>query len=212
MERCLWTSWRAPRPSKSTGVLLANFSFEHQVLSGLSANWFRVCLMLKLVCEHWVSFGHFCRLVLTCVWWWGPFARTGCYLGILPIGSDLCLPLVCDYEILSGCFCQLVLTCLPWGPFVLGKCLLGTPCWSLFWGICDSPVFWCVCIRSVWLAFSLPFVNWGIQFQFIKKSLPMQLWLRKRFKTNKWTKNIVWPAVLFTLQRKLVKIKLFLKF
>lgn len=72
--------------------------------------------------------------------------RTGCYLGLLPIGSDLCLPLVCDYEMLSGCFCESVLTCLPRGPFVLGKCLFGTPCWSLFGGIYDSPVFWCVCV------------------------------------------------------------------
>ena len=51
--------------------------------------------------------------------------RTGCYLGILPFGSDLCLPLVCDYEILSWCFCESVLSYLLGGPFVLGSVYLG---------------------------------------------------------------------------------------
>ena len=42
-DRRLWTRWRGPRHSKSTGVRPTNFSFEGEVL-----------------------FGHFCQLVLTC--------------------------------------------------------------------------------------------------------------------------------------------------
>ena len=68
-------------------MLLANFSFEHEVLFGLSASWFRrvsdveaclwaecplgisavgsdVRLMLRVVCEDGLLFGHFAH------WFW----------------------------------------------------------------------------------------------------------------------------------------------
>ena len=165
--------------TKSTGVLLANFSFEHEVLFGLSASWFRrvsdveaclwaecplgisaigsdVHLTLRVVCEDGLLFGHFAH------WFW-PVSTLGLWLWhsisvFLWVGSVIST----------------------WRTLCVGKCLFGTPYWSLFWGICDSPVFWCVCVPFMWLVFSLPFVNWEIQAQFIKKSLPTQLWLRKR--------------------------------
>ena len=82
-------------------------------------------------------------------------------------------------------FCQLVLTCI-WrqGPFVLesvclGLCI-GHPCWR----VCDSSIFWCVCVcvcvPFVWLVFLLPFVKWEIQVHFIRKTLAMILWLKKK--------------------------------
>ena len=180
-ERRLWTSWWAPRPSKSTGVLPANFSFEREVLLGLSANWFRrvsdveACLWALRVL--WA----FLPLVLTCFWCWGPLWG----------------------RVALWAFCPLVLTCVyPW--FVTVRCYLGV-FESRFWHVClEDALCWgsvylglhvghclggfmtvlpsgaCLCIPCVWLVFSLPFVNREIQVQFIKKSLPTQLWLRKR--------------------------------
>ena len=60
MERCLWTSWQAPRLSKSTGVHPATFSFEGEVLFGhfLLIGSDR-CLPLRILFEHWVLFGCF---------------------------------------------------------------------------------------------------------------------------------------------------------
>ena len=51
-----------------------------------------------------------------------------CYLGILPVGSDVCLMLrtIC-----------------------VGKCLFGTPYPSSSQCICDSSVFWCVSVYSI---------------------------------------------------------------
>lgn len=59
-ERHLRMSWGAPRPSKSTGVHPANFSFELEVL-----------------------FWHFCQLVLMYVWCWGLFVLESVYLGLI---------------------------------------------------------------------------------------------------------------------------------
>ena len=76
-ERHPRTSWGAPRPSKSTGVHPANFSFELEVL-----------------------FGHFCQLVLMYVWCWGLFVLQSVYLGLHirhPLrGFMTVLSLVCE--------------------------------------------------------------------------------------------------------------------
>ena len=91
----------------------------------------------------------FLQWVLTCIWCWGSFVSTDCYLGTFANGSDVCLPLrtVCEHEALLGIllngfwhlttvedhlwapgviwvFCQLLLIFdYRWGPFVSGKCL-----------------------------------------------------------------------------------------
>ena len=60
-----------------------------------------VYLMLRTICGHWLLFGHFCQLVLTSIYHWGPFLSIECHLGILPIGSDIWLPLrvICVGEV-----------------------------------------------------------------------------------------------------------------
>ena len=89
------------------GTWGAIWSFSQLVLT-----W----MMLRIIYEHWLLFGHFCQLVLMSVCCWGPFVnmkclwaflpidadiwpllrticKHQCHLGILPIGSDIWLPL-----------------------------------------------------------------------------------------------------------------------
>ena len=84
-ERHPRTSWGAPRPSKSTGVHPANFSFELEVL-----------------------FGHFCQLVLMYVWCWGLFVLQSVYLGL-----HICHPLRGFMTVLS-LVCECVFCLCDW--------------------------------------------------------------------------------------------------
>ena len=67
-ETCIWTSWRVPRPGKSTSMHPG-------------------CLLFWAPSALWA----FCQLLLMCVYHWEPFVCTDCYLGILSFGSDVCL-------------------------------------------------------------------------------------------------------------------------
>ena len=64
----------------------ANISFEHKVLFGLFLSvGSDVCLTLRTVCEHWVSFGHFIR------WFWGVSDAEGSFCW-----GHVCLELCID--------------------------------------------------------------------------------------------------------------------
>ena len=83
---CIWMSWGAPRLSKSTSAWQANISLEHKVLFGLFLSvGSDVCLTLRTVCEHWVSFGHFIG------WFWGVSDAESCFCW-----GHVCLELCID--------------------------------------------------------------------------------------------------------------------
>ena len=69
-ETCVWTSWRAPRRSKSVSPLVcswANFFWAQSAPSlGIWLVASDVCLTSRTFYEEKVLFGH-CQLVLTCV-------------------------------------------------------------------------------------------------------------------------------------------------
>jgi len=132
--------------NKTTEVLLGKLLFWAQ-----NAIWALCWLILKCVWswgsfyKHWLFFEHFVN------WFW--------FLSMLEA--------ICEQWVVTWAFCQLVLTRIyHWGLLMLEKCLLGTPYWSSSQLIWDSSVFWCV---NVCNCFLLPFVNWEIQVQFIKK-------------------------------------------
>ena len=168
----------ALRQSKSTVCPQTHFSFEHKVLSGHFANCFwHVCLRLRLDCEHKVLFGHLSS------WFW-------------------CVSDIEDHlwalSVIS--FCQLVLECVcHHRSSALSKCL-GFHVWNPLVGLVTvlSSGVW-VYISFVWLVSLLPFVKWetqvSVQFssvaqscsvqslshvQFIRKTLPMRLWIKEK--------------------------------
>ena len=80
------------------------------------------------------------------------------YLGVLPIGSDMCLPLrtLCEHWGSFGCLASWswrvsdVEAHLCWEVFVWdsAKCVglcIGLPCWR----VCDSSIFWCVGVYAI---------------------------------------------------------------
>ena len=87
-----------------------------------------VYLLLRIVSEHCLLFGHFCQLILMSVHCWRPFVSMKCYLGILATWF-------CHLSTVEHClwapstilaFCQLVLMFdfiedhLFWGSVCLG--------------------------------------------------------------------------------------------
>lgn len=125
MERCNWTSCRAPRPSKSTSVHPVNISLERWGSFGSFSNWFWCVSDVEDSLWAQGAIWAFCLLVLTCVYCWGP-----CVLGSVPLGL----------------------------------------CWSSSWRICDSTVFWYVCIPFAWLVLLLPFVRCDQQYSDTKEN------------------------------------------
>ena len=61
-ETCIWMSWWAPRPSKSTSVNLGKSLLSTKHYLGLLPIGSVDCLPLSTVCEWKVLFGHFCQL------------------------------------------------------------------------------------------------------------------------------------------------------
>ena len=147
VKTCTSMNWWGPR-TRPLECSWENYSFGHNMLFGHFAGWF---WSVSEVENHFIS--------------------TDCSLSILSTGSDFCL---CLRPFVSNdCHLGIVPTWLPtrvyhWGLLMLEKYLLGTPYWSSSQLISDSSVFWCV---NVCNCFLLPFVNWEIQVQFIKKKI-----------------------------------------
>ena len=140
-------SWWAPRLGKSTGVHTGNLPICECYLGiwaflpiGFDYCWglwalvlFGHFCLLVLMCvwywelfETWGAIWAFCPLVLTCFWSWGSFMSTDCYLVI---------------------FCQIVLMSgHSWGLFVSTDCHLGilpigSDIWLTLRAVCVGEVF-----------------------------------------------------------------------
>ena len=112
--------------------------------------------MLRIICEHWLPFRHFCQLVL-----------------MSAVEDRLWA--------LFGYSCQLVLTSEHhWGPFILGKCLFGTLYWSPSERVYDGSVIWCVSVYFICvIGILVAYVKWEIQLQFIKKNFSCEFMTKK---------------------------------
>ena len=111
--------------------------------------------------------------------------RAKSYLGVLPIGSDVCLPLrtLCEHWSSFGCFAS-------W--FLRVSDVKAHLCWKVF--VCDSVLVIlvegfvtvlssgvCVCVCAICVTGILvAFVKWEIQVHFIRKTLATILWLKKK--------------------------------
>ena len=56
--------------------------YEHEVLFGHSCNWFWDVFDVENCLWTWSAIWALCQVVLMCVWCWGSFVSTDCYLGI----------------------------------------------------------------------------------------------------------------------------------
>ena len=88
-------------PVGSDLYLMLRIICEHWLLFGHFCQWFWCLSAIEDRLWAWSAFGHSCQWVLTSDYRWGPFVSTGCHLGILPIASDIWLSLrtICVREV-----------------------------------------------------------------------------------------------------------------
>ena len=138
MEKWTWTSWWTPRPSKSTGVQLGKLLF-----------WARSFIFA------------FCQMVLMSACSWGPFVSTESHLGILPVGSDVCLSL------------RII--------FIGEEFIWETISVILPVDLWQSCLLVCECIFHLWHWYSCSLLQNGkFKLNLLEKFYLLNLWLRKR--------------------------------